>query len=128
MIYIVDTHIFIWFLDSNDRLSSKYRKILHNDKKIFIVSAMVLAEIKYLISIKRIKIDFDSVLEYVSECDNCEVYPIDEVLIDNMPSGLNIHDALIVATGLVYRNLTGRDLFILTEDKEIKDSNILPVA
>ena len=99
-----------------------------NEKNTFVVSAMVLAEIKYLISIKRIKIDFNSVLEYLSECINCEVYPIDEILIDNMPSGLNIHDGLIVATGLVYRNLTGRDVLILTEDKEIKDSHILQVA
>jgi len=128
MIYIVDTHIFIWFLDRNKRLSSKFKKILQNEKNTFIFSAIVLAEIKYLISSKRIKIDFNSVLEYISECDNCIVYPVDEVVIDNMPLGLDIHDALIAATGLVYKNSMGLEVFILTEDKNIKDSNILPVA
>jgi hypothetical protein len=33
-----------------------------------------------------------------------------------MSLGLNIHDALIVATGLVYKNILGEEVKILTED------------
>ena len=128
MIYVIDTHILVWFLDSNKRLSSKYKKILLNEKNTFIFSTIVLAEIKHLIAIKRIKIDFNSVLEYLSNCDNCIVYPVDETVIDNMPGGLNIHDALIIATGLIYKNSMAREVFILTEDDAIKSSGILPVA
>lgn len=128
MICIVDTHIFVWFLDSNRKLSSKYKKILLNKHNTFVFSAIVLAEIKHLISNKRIKVDFDSVLKYLSECDNCIVYPVDETVIDNMPAGLDIHDALIVATGLIYKNLMNTEVFILTEDNDIKSSGILPVA
>ncbi len=128
MIYVIDTHIFVWFLDSNKRLSSKYKKILLNEKNTFIFSTIVLAEIKHLIALKRIKIDFNSVLEYLSNCDNCIVYPVDETVIDNMPAGLNIHDALIIATGLIYKNSMARGVFILTEDDDIKSSGILPVA
>lgn len=128
MIYVVDTHIFVWFLDSNKRLSLKYKKILLNEKNTFIFSTIVLAEIKHLIALKRIKIDFNSVLEYLSNCDNCIVYPVDETVIDNMPAGLNIHDALIIATGLIYKNSMAREVFILTEDDDIKSSGILPIA
>jgi PIN domain nuclease of toxin-antitoxin system len=128
LICIVDTHIFVWFLDSNRKLSSKYKKILLNKHNTFVFSAIVLAEIKHLISNKRIKVDFDSVLKYLSECDNCIVYPVDETVIDNMPAGLDIHDALIVATGLIYKNLMNTEVFILTEDNDIKSSGILPVA
>lgn len=128
MIYVIDTHIFVWFLDSNKRLSSKYKKILFNEKNTFVFSTIVLAEIKHLIALKRIKIDFNSVLEYLSNCDNCIVYPVDETVIDNMPAGLNIHDALIIATGLIYKNSMAREVFILTEDDDIKSSGILPFA
>jgi PIN domain nuclease of toxin-antitoxin system len=128
MIYIVDTHIFVWFLDDNKRLSPKYKEILLNQNNTFIFSAIVLAEIKYLISIKRINVNFDSVLEYLSECENCIVYPVDETVIDNMPKGLNIHDALIVATGLICKNSLGKEVIILTEDTNIKTSGILSIA
>ncbi len=66
-------------------------------------------------------------MEYLSECDNCIVYPVDEAVIDNMPAGLDIHDALIVATGLIYKN-SDEAVFALTEDSKIKSSGVLPVA
>lgn len=128
MICVVDTHIFVWFPDRSERLSPKYKHILLNKNNTFIFSAIVLAEIKHLITIKRIKIDFSYVLEYLSESDNCIVYPVDEAVIDKMPEELNIHDALIVATGLIYKNFIGKEVFILTEDDDIKKSGILPVA
>lgn len=128
MIYVVDTHIFIWLLDDNKRLSQKHKKILLSQKNTFVFSTIVLAEIKYLITAKRININFNSVLEYLSECDNCVVYPVDEAVIDNMPAGLDIHDALILATGLLYKNSIGEEVFALTEDSAIKNSGVLPVA
>ena len=87
-----------------------------------------MAEIKYLIAVRRININFNSVLEYLSECDNCIVYPVDEAVIDNMPAGLDIHDALIVATGLIYKNSMDEEVFVLTEDCKIKSSGVLQVA
>lgn len=45
-----------------------------------------------------------------------------------MPVGLNIHDALIIATGLVYRNILKEKVKMLTEDEEIIQSHILPIA
>jgi len=94
---------------------------------LFVFPAIVLAEIKHLISIKRINIDFDMVLEYLSESENCVVYPVDENVVEKMPDSLNIHDALIVGTGLVYKNILKEEVGILTEDEEIATSGILPV-
>jgi hypothetical protein len=45
-----------------------------------------------------------------------------------MPEGLDIHDGIIVATGLIYKNFLGDNVFILTQDETIRDSGILPVA
>jgi PIN domain nuclease of toxin-antitoxin system len=127
MTYIVDTHILIWFLDKNKRLKPQHRQILINKGNNFVFPAIVLAEIKHLISIKRINIDFDMVLEYLSESENCVVYPVDEDVVEKMPDSLNIHDALIVGTGLVYKNILREEVGILTEDEEIATSGILPV-
>jgi hypothetical protein len=52
---------------------------------------------------------------------------VDEDVVEKMPEGLSIHDSLIVATGLVYKNVLGEEVKILTEDEEIIKSNILPV-
>jgi len=128
MTYIVDTHVFVWLLDKNKRLSQKYKEILLNNNNTFIISAIVLAEIKHLISVKRININFETVIEYLSECDNCIVYPVNEDVIEHMPEGLDIHDGIIVATGLIYKNFLGDNVFILTEDETIRNSGILPVA
>ena len=127
MTYIIDTHIFIWFLDENKRLNSEHHQILTNRNNNFIFSAIVLAEIKHLILKKRIKVDFKEVIDHLGASRNCIIYPVDEDIIENMPVGLDIHDALIVATGLVYKNVLGQEVKILTEDNEIIKSNILPV-
>ncbi len=128
MTYIVDTHVFVWLLDKNKRLSQKYKEILLNNNNTFIISAIVLAEIKHLISVKKININFETVIEYLSECDNCTVYPVNEDVVEHMPEGLDIHDRIIVATGLIYKKFLGDNVFILTEDETIRNSGILPVA
>lgn len=128
MTYIIDTHIFIWFLDRNKKLKPIYKQLLTNKNSNFVSSAIVLAEIKHLISTKRIDIDFEGVVNYLSISGNSVIYPIDEDVIDEMPIGLDIHDALIVATGLVYRNILGKEVSILTEDRDIIKSNIIPVV
>lgn len=53
---------------------------------------------------------------------------LDEDVVDKMPVGLKIHDALIVATGLVYRNILKEEVKIFTEGEEIIQSQILPIA
>lgn len=127
MTYIVDSHIFIWFLDKNKMLKHRHYQILIDKDSNFVFSAIVLAEIKYLIFQRRINVSFERVLEHLSESANCIIYPVDEDVVEEMPEGLSIHDALIVATGLVYKNILKEEVKILTEDEEIVKSRILPV-
>lgn len=54
---------------------------------------------------------------------------VDENVIDDgLPAGLSIHNALIVATGLVYKNILRNELTILIEDEEIILSHVIPVV
>lgn len=128
MTYIIDTHVFIWFLDKSKKLKPLYYQILTDDDNKIVFSTIVLAEIKHLISQKRISVDFEKVVEYLSESENCIIYPVDEDVVNEMPVGLSIHDALIVATGLVYRNILQEEVKILTEDEEIIQLHIIPVV
>lgn len=128
MTYLVDTHIFVWFLDKNEKLKPLYRQILIDRRNDFVFSTIVLAEVKHLISQKRIRVDFGKVVAFLRESNNCAIHPVDEDVVDEMPAGLCIHDALIVATGLVYKNILQKEVTILTEDEEIIRSHILPVA
>ncbi|MBI4689642.1 MAG: PIN domain-containing protein [Nitrospirae bacterium] len=128
MTYVVDTHILIWFLDKNKRLDPRHYQILIDKNNNFVLPAIVLAEIKHLISLKRITVGFDEVIGYLGESDNCIIYPVDEDVVEKMPEGLNIHDALIVATGLVYKNILSEDVILLTEDEEIIKAAVLPVV
>ena len=128
MTYIVDTHIFVWFLDKHKKLKPLYHQILTDSRNDFVFSTIVLAEVKHLISQKRIRVDFEKVVEFLSESKNCVIYPVDEDVVDEMPAGLCIHDALIVATGLVYKNILRKEVTILTEDEEIIRSHLLPVV
>ncbi len=128
MTYIVDTHIFIWFLDKNKRLKNHHYQILIDKDNNFVFSAIVLPEIRHLILQKRINVNYGKIIDHLSKSQNCIIYPVDEDVIENMPAGLNIHDALIVATGLVYKNILGKEVKILTEDEEIIKSGVIPVV
>jgi hypothetical protein len=108
-------------------LKARHLNILNDRNSNILLPIIVFAELKYLISIKRINVDYEKALKYISNSENCMIYPINEAVVGEMPQGLSIHDALIVATGLVHQKILKEEVIILTEDEEIIDSNLLPV-
>ncbi len=94
----------------------------------FVLPAIVLAEIKPLISRKRIAIDYNDLIEHLSNSANNVIYPIDEGVIEEMPEGLEIHDALIVATGLIYKNALNEDVRLISDDEDIIKAGIIAVV
>ena len=57
---------------------------------------------------------------------NCTIYPLDEAVLDLFPSGLEIHDAIVVATTLLYRDLLMQPVQLLTADRDISASKLVP--
>jgi hypothetical protein len=45
-----------------------------------------------------------------------------------IPTSLNIHDAIIVATALVYKDILKLPVEIVTKDTEIKTSGLVPTC
>ena len=125
MVYVVDTHAFVWFIEASSRLSQNALTALESPDSEIVVPTIVLAEIKFLFARKRIFVDLQTVINRISISENCTAYPLDEAVIERLPTDLNIHDGLIVATALVYRDLLGQSVAVITKDGEIKQSGLI---
>jgi PIN domain nuclease of toxin-antitoxin system len=125
MTYVIDTHALVWFLEKNPRLSDNAKAAIANPEAQIIIPTIVLTEIVFLYSRKKIAIDLSTVLSDVASSTNCIVYPLDEEVVLRLSTNLDIHDAILVATGLLYRDLIGHDVAIVTKDNTIKKANLI---
>ncbi|MEK7276226.1 MAG: PIN domain-containing protein [Chloroflexota bacterium] len=127
MVHVIDSHALIWFLEGDQRLSANAKAILTDPDARLILPTIVLAEIAYLYGRKRIKTNVGKILADVASADNCIVYPLDERVVEHLPEGLELHDAIIVATAIVYRDVLGEQVAIVTKDLSITSSDLAPV-
>jgi len=124
---VTDTHPWVWFLAKNTRLSVKAKDALADPTNVIIVPSIVLMEIKYLYLHKRISISFEATLEKIESCDNILVYPLDISVASFAPTSLDIHDAIIVGTALQASEDLGLPSSLVTADKAITGSRLVPV-
>lgn len=128
MIYILDTHTLVWHLANSPRLSRLASTALLDDAAKFIIPGIVLAEIQFLAIRNRISVSLDEVLRFIDADARCEIYPLDENVARRIPPGLNIHDAAICATALHAAESAGEDVAVLTTDREITASGLVPTV
>jgi PIN domain nuclease of toxin-antitoxin system len=127
MTYVVDTHVLVWFLEGNPRLSMAARNALIDRTVQVVVPTIVLAEITFLYARHRIAIDLPHVLAHMASAANCLVYPLDGAVVERLPTTLNIHDAIIVATALVFRDVLSESTAVVTKDADITASGLINV-
>ena len=123
MIYIVDTHGLVWFLDQPERLGTSARSILTDPESALVVPTIVLAEIRYLAASRRITPTFDAVLRVILDDPRFDVFPLDGTVVELMPLSLNIHDAIVVSTALALADAD--DVTVVTRDREITESGVV---
>ena len=128
MTYVVDTHALVWFIEGNARLGATAKQALTDPRAELVVPTIVLAEIVHLYARKRIEVDLGSVLTRVANASNCSVYPLDEAVVERLPAALDIHDAIIVATALVFREVLEKDTLIISKDAEIANCGLVSVV
>ena len=124
-VYVADTHALIWFLEKNPKLGRKARAIMRDPSVRIIIPTIVLAEIKYLAQKGRIRQSLEDVIRAISLDPRCLIYPIDLSVVHKAPLGLNIHDALIVGTALVQREVVEG---VLTCDENIVKTGLVPTV
>ena|ERR1043166_4517409 len=56
---------------------------------------------------------------------NCGLYPLDEQVAMLILTRLNMHDAIIVATALVYRDILHESVAVITKNGEITHSCLI---
>lgn len=66
-------------------------------------------------------------MRVVSSDPRSTVLPLDITVLSYMPMTLDIHDSLIVATALYYRDFLGESVAVLTRDVDITDSSLVDV-
>ena len=90
-----------------------------------VVPAIVLVEIQFLALRSRIDVSLDLARKYIAEDSRCSVRVVDEVIAAMIPIGLNIHDAVICATALDARQVTGEPVPLVTKDRKIIASGLV---
>ncbi|MEX0801452.1 MAG: PIN domain-containing protein [Dehalococcoidia bacterium] len=125
MTYVVDTHALIWYLTNSPRLGGLAKQALLDPTALLVISAIALAEIRFLSQRGRIPLAWDDVQRLLKDDARCVVHPVHRDIVDHMPSTLNIHDALICATALFYHESLGEDVKVLTKDRAIVASGLV---
>jgi PIN domain nuclease of toxin-antitoxin system len=125
MTYVLDTHPVVWFLETSQRLSVRARNVLRDPSHTLILPTLVLVEITYLYTKGRIEVDATMVQQRLMSASNCVLYPLDEQVAMLIPTELNIHDAIIVATALVYRDILNEPVGVITKNGKITRSGLI---
>jgi PIN domain nuclease of toxin-antitoxin system len=107
MTHVADTHALVWFFEANARLSPAARAALMDPSARVVIPTIVLAEIAYLHARGRFALDVPTVLAHIAGTPNWVVYDLDKTVVQHLPPTLDIHDAIIVGTALVFRDVLG---------------------
>ncbi len=123
--YISDTHALVWLLEGDPQLSPSALQAFSDASAQVVVPTIVLAEIQFLYTRQRIATDLQQVMNHIRRTQNVRVYPLDELVVERMPSTLRIHDAIIVATGIVFRDVFHFPTSLITRDAQIRGCGLL---
>ncbi len=121
MTYIVDTHTLVWFLEGQDKVGPQALKVLRDAHQRLVIPSIVLGEIKYLVARGRVKLTVNEVIETIEDDPRCVVYPLDIPVIQAMPIIHDIHDGIICGTAIMYQDILGETVRILTCDNKIRN-------
>lgn len=119
MLYVLDTHPVVWFVEGSRRLSAPAKAAMSDPSAELIIPTIVLVEIEFLYAKKRVRVDVAAVRRDLITASNSVVYPLDEHVVSQISTSLNIHDAIIVATALVHRDVLKQPVAVVTKDAQI---------
>lgn len=124
--YILDTHALVWFLEKSPKLGKNARNALIDPNSSIIIPSIVLAEIKFLYAKNRFSTSLEQVFSVIEDDPRCIIQPLDVDTVNMIPTTLEIHDAIITATALIFeRKSQQEDVVVLTKDKEIIESRLV---
>ncbi len=131
MIYVLDTHALVWFLQNNPKLGDRASALFDDPTTRFAVPTLVLCEIAHLAQKGRLEKDLAKIIQHLRGDDRFEIISLDEAVVGCLPKGLDIldiHDAVIVATTLALGESHKEKTCLITRDGMIRDSKLVDVV
>jgi PIN domain nuclease of toxin-antitoxin system len=125
VIYVLDTHAIAWYVDSDPRLSSAANTAIQDPAAELVIPTIVLVELRHLHAKGRITASLALVEQKIVSAGNCKVHPLDEDMVSLIPTGLDIHDSIIVATAIYYRDILRKPVTLITKDNMIAQSGLI---
>ncbi len=127
MIFVADTHSFLWYLSEDPRLGKRAKsrfELAEKGKATIAVPTIVLAESLSVLEKKKYAIKFKSILDRIETGWNYLPVPLDTKIIrriETLKKLDDLHDRIVVASAL----LMGAEL--ITKDEKIKKSRYVRV-
>lgn len=122
LLYLIDTHVLIWYFIGSRRLHKKLREKIDAARKQggrILVPTIVLAELLDIAEKKRVVFDFKELYRLLKEDEGFEIVGFGAEIFDEaakLKSIREIHDRIITATARFYK------VAILTKDRIISES------
>jgi PIN domain nuclease of toxin-antitoxin system len=122
MLYVIDTHVLIWYFIGSKRLSKKLRDKIdetRNEGGRLLIPTIVLAEALYIAEKGRVEFDFTQMYKLIKEQPEFEIVGFGPEIFDEtikIKDIKELHDRIIAATARFYQ------VGVLTKDKIISES------
>ena len=123
--FVVDTHALVWYLDGDVRLSKAAESHLDDPAASLVIPTIVLAEVRHLFGKRRIPISFEDVVDAIEGDPRCVVYPFDFVCVQALDDRLDLHDGIIAATAVVFRDSVDSSTALVTRDSAMRAAGIV---
>ena len=127
MLNVIDAHVLIWYLEDSPKLSAAAGAVIDDPASQVIVPTIILAEIAHRHGRGRSPVSLADVRALIDGLANATVAPFDVDVLNLMPVGLEIHDAIVVATARAYSAGGARPVRVVTHDRQITDSRVVDV-
>lgn len=125
MIFVPDTHALVWYLQDDVRLGREAFRLLEDPDSKFSVPTIVLCELHDLSTKRKLQRDLPKVLKHLKGDPRFDIVPLDEAVVDHLPTGFDIHDAIIVGTTLALKENRKTRTALLTRDEAIRKSSLV---
>jgi PIN domain nuclease of toxin-antitoxin system len=125
MIVVVDTHALTRYVEDYRKPGPASRAIFDDAASTLLVPTIALAEARFMIFRNKVQIIWEQITSTIEGDDRLVPIPLTLEILNRVPSTLEMHDGIIVATALMVAESLGEDVSLITRDKEIRDSGLV---